>query len=52
MYAETKARYKLENIDTDWEKNEEGVQQGFILSTILFNMYTEELEVRLRRKNA
>ena len=52
MYVDTKARYRLGNIETDWVKSERGVRQGCILSLILFSMYIEELVVRLRRKNA
>ena len=44
MYVETKARYKLRNIEPDWVKSERGVRQGCILSPILFSMYTEELK--------
>ena len=52
MYVDTKARYGLRNIETDWVKSERGIRQGCILSPILFSMYTRTLAVRLRRVNA
>ena len=52
MYVDTKARYRIGNIETDWVKSERGVRQGCILSPILFSFYIEELAVRLRRMNA
>ena len=33
-------------------KSERGVRQGYILSPILFSLYTKELAVKLRRMNA
>ena len=52
MYVDTKAKYRLGDIETDWVKSERGVRQGCILSPTLFSLYTEELAVRLRRMNA
>ena len=52
MYVDTKARYRLGSLETDWVKSERGVRQGCILSPTLFSLYTEELSVRVRRMNA
>ena len=52
MYVDTRAKYRLGDIETDWVKSERGVRQGCILSPTLFNLYTEELATRLRRMNA
>ena len=52
MYEDTKAKYRLGNIETEWVKSERGVRQGCILSPTLFSLYTEELAVRMRRMNA
>ena len=52
MYEDTKAKYRLGNLETDWVKSERGVRQGCVLSPTLFSLYTEELAVRLRRMNA
>ena len=51
MYEDTKAKYRLGNLETDWVKSERGVRQGCVLSPTLFSLYTEELAVRLRRMN-
>ena len=52
MYVDTRAKYRLGDVETDWVKSERGVRQGCILSPTLFNLYTEELATRLRRMNA
>ena len=52
MYEDTKAKYRLGNIETEWVRSERGVRQGCILSPTLFSLYTEELAVRMRRMNA
>ena len=52
MYVDTRAKYRLGDIETDWVKSERGVRQGCILSPTLFSLYTEELAARMRRMNA
>ena len=52
MYENTRAKYRLGNIETEWVRSERGVRQGCILSPTLFSLYTEELAVRMRRMNA
>ena len=52
MYIDTRAKYRLGDIETEWVRNERGVRQGCILSQTLFSLYTEELAVRMRRINA
>ena len=43
MYENTRAKYRLGSIETDWVLSERGVRQGCILSPTLFSLYTEEL---------
>ena len=52
IYVDTRAKYRLGDIQTDWVKSERGVRQGCILSPTLFSLYTEELAARMRRMNA
>ena len=50
-YVGTRAKYRCDNLETDWVKSERGVKQGCILSPTLFSLYTEELAARIRRMN-
>ena len=50
MYENTKAKYSLGDIETDWVSSNRGVRQGCILSPVLFALYTEELAVRMKEK--
>ncbi len=49
MYVNTRAKYRLGDIETDWVRSRRGVRQGCILSPLLFNLYTEEMATRVRR---
>ena len=51
MYVNTKARYTLGDIETEWVLSNRGVRQGCILSPVLFAMYTEEFAVRVKESN-
>ena len=52
MHVDTRAKYRLGDIETDWVKSERGVREGCILLPTLFSLYTEELAARMRRMNA
>ncbi len=48
MYENTRAKYSLGDIETEWVRSAKGVRQGCILSPLLFGLYTEELAVRVK----
>ena len=51
LYLDTRATYMLGEFETDWVDIENGVRQGCVMSPTLFNLYTEELAVRIKQAN-
>ena len=51
MYENTKSKFIFGDIVTDWVNLQKGLRQGFVLSPLLFNMYTEELIRRVKKEN-
>ena len=49
MYVNTKGKYALGEIETDWVKSVNRVRQGCILSPLQFGLYTEELAVGVNK---
>lgn len=49
LYNDNKVQFTLGDITTDWLQNNIGVRQGCVMSPILFNLYLEELLVRIRK---
>ena len=49
MYIENKMKFTLGNVSTAWLENNVGVRQGCVMSPTLFNIYLEELLVRIRK---
>ena len=41
MYVNTRGKYALGEIETEWVKSIKGVRQGCILSPLLFGLYTD-----------
>ena len=41
MYVNTKARYLLGDVESDWVMSKRGVGQGCILFPLLFALHTE-----------
>ena len=48
MHKKTKSKYIFGDIETDWVTLERGVRQRYIMSSLLFSLYTEELADRVR----
>ena len=49
MYKDNKMKFRLGEIETEWMDNNSGVRQGCMVSPTLFNIYIEELFVRIRK---
>ena len=52
MYTNTKMKFILGDIQTEWVHCNRGVRQGCCLSPLLFSLYTEELIARVKSVNA
>ena len=50
MHENTRAKYTLGDIETEWVRSNRGVSSGCILSPVLFAMYTEELAVQVKER--
>ena len=48
MHAESKAKYVLGDIVTDWVYSKKSVRQGCIMSPLLFSLCTEELILKIK----
>ena len=48
LYEDNEVRYTLGDIGTGWLRNNIGIWQGCVISPTLFNLYIEELIVRIR----
>ena len=49
MYEGNKVKFTIGDISTNWLENNIGVRQGCVISPTLFNLYIEELIVRIRK---
>ena len=49
MYTGNRMKFRLGEMETKWIDNNTEVQQGCIMSPTLFNLYIEELIIRIRK---
>ncbi len=49
FYEDNEVKFSLGDVDTGWMENNVGVRQGCVMSPTLFNIYLEELIVRIRK---
>ena len=50
LYESNEVKFTLGNVTTGWMENNIGVRQGCVISPTLFNIYIEELLVRIRKQ--
>ena len=49
MNVNTRTKYALGNIETEWVYSRRGLRQGYILSPFLFSLHTKKLIPRVKR---
>ena len=52
MFKDTRAKYILGSLETEWVRSERGVKQRCMMTLTLLILYTEEIAARMRRMYA